>query len=104
MPTLVFGALVLVLVIWGLRSTGALAITFISVVIPSAAGAITLVKQGQVVGHTTDLLGRSTGDVVAPVAGLVTFIRGVPSMARGATLVNIAPVLDAPAPWKMPGK
>jgi predicted deacylase len=64
----------------------------------------TLVKQGQVVGHTTDLIGRSTGDVVAPIAGLVTFIRGVPSMAKGATLVNIAPVLDKPAPWKMPGR
>jgi len=64
----------------------------------------TLVKQGQIVGHTTDLIGRSTGDVVAPIAGLVTFIRGVPSMAKGATLVNIAPVLDKPAPWKMPGR
>jgi predicted deacylase len=64
----------------------------------------TLVKQGQLVGHTTDLIGRSTGDVVAPIAGLVTFIRGVPSMAKGATLVNIAPVLDTPAPWKMPGR
>lgn len=64
----------------------------------------TLVKEGQVVGRTTDLIGRSTGDIVAPIAGLVTFIRGVPSMAKGATLVNIAPVLDKPAPWKMPGK
>lgn len=64
----------------------------------------TMVKQGQVVGHTTDLIGRSTGDVVAPIAGLVTFIRGVPSMAKGATLVNIAPVLDKPAPWKIPGR
>jgi predicted deacylase len=64
----------------------------------------TMVKQGQVVGRTTDLLGRPTGEVTAPVAGLVTFIRGVPSMARGATLVNIAPVLDKPAPWKLPGR
>jgi predicted deacylase len=64
----------------------------------------TLVKQGQVVGRTTDLIGRPTGNVVAPIAGLVTFIRGVPSMAKGATLVNIAPVLDKPAPWKMPGR
>jgi hypothetical protein len=64
----------------------------------------TLVTQGQVVGHTTDLIGRSTGDIVAPIAGLVTFIRGVPSMAKGATLVNIAPVLAQPAPWKLPGR
>jgi hypothetical protein len=64
----------------------------------------TLVKQGQVVGRTTDLIGRSTGEITAPIAGLVTFIRGVPSMAKGATLVNIAPVLDKPAPWKLPGR
>jgi predicted deacylase len=70
----------------------------------SAVPRNTLVKQGQIVGHTTDLIGRSTGDVIAPIAGLVTFIRGVPSMAKGATLVNIAPVLDQPAPWKLPGR
>jgi uncharacterized protein len=63
----------------------------------------TRVKAGQVVGHTTDFLGRSTGDVKADVDGLVSFIRGVPSMGKGATLVNILPVLTTPAPWKMPG-
>ena len=64
----------------------------------------TRVKKGQVVGHTTDFLGRATGDVVAGTDGLVTFIRGVPSMWAGATLVNILPVMSAPAPWKMPGR
>ena len=64
----------------------------------------TRVKVGQVVGHTTDFLGRATGNVVAPIDGLVTFIRGVPSMAKGATLVNIAPVLARPGEWRMPGK
>jgi predicted deacylase len=64
----------------------------------------TRVKQGQVIGHTTDFLGRPTGDVVAGIDGLVTFIRGVPSMWVGATLVNILPVMTAPAPWKMPGR
>jgi predicted deacylase len=64
----------------------------------------TRVKAGQVVGHTTDFLGRPTGDVVAEIDGLVTFIRGVPSMWKGATLVNIAPVLKAPEPWRMPGR
>lgn len=62
------------------------------------------VKKGQVVGRTTDLLGRPTGDVIAPIDGLVTFIRGVPSMAKGATLVNIAPILAKPEPWKLPGR
>ena len=64
----------------------------------------TRVRPGQIVGHTTDFLGRRTGNVVAPIDGLVTFIRGVPSMSRGATLVNILPVLKEPAPWAMPGK
>jgi predicted deacylase len=64
----------------------------------------TRVRKGQVVGHTTDFLGRPTGDIVAGVDGLVTFIRGVPSMWVGATLVNILPVLATPGPWKMPGR
>ncbi|HEX4683133.1 MAG TPA: succinylglutamate desuccinylase/aspartoacylase family protein [Gemmatimonadaceae bacterium] len=64
----------------------------------------TRVTRGQLIGHTTDFLGRPTGDVTAGIDGLVTFIRGVPSMAVGATLVNILPVLSAPRPWRMPGR
>jgi uncharacterized protein len=62
----------------------------------------THVRQGQIVGHTTDLLGRPTGDLHAPIDGLVTFIRGVPSMAKGATLVTIIPIVKEPAPWAAP--
>ena len=60
------------------------------------------VKKGQIVGRTTDYLGRPTGDVRAPIDGLVTFIRGVPSVAPRSTLVNIAPVLPSPGAWKAP--
>lgn len=60
----------------------------------------TRVTKGQVVGHTTDYLGRPTGDIKAPIDGLVTFIRGVPSMWPRATLVNVAPVLKGPGEWK----
>jgi len=60
------------------------------------------VKKGQQLGYTTDFLGRKTGEVRAPIDGLVTFIRGVPSMWPRATLVNVLPVLAAPAPWKAP--
>jgi hypothetical protein len=63
----------------------------------------TLVAEGAVVGYTTDYVGRRTGDVKAPVAGLVTFIRGVPSMWIGATLVNVSPILPEPPPYKKPG-
>jgi predicted deacylase len=62
----------------------------------------TRVRTGDVVGYTTDYLGRRTGDVRAPIDGLVTFIRGVPSMAPRATLVNVCPVLGTPAPWARP--
>ena len=51
----------------------------------------TRVKKGQVLGHTTDFLGRPTGDVVAPIDGLVTFIRGVPSMWPKARRSSTSP-------------
>jgi predicted deacylase len=62
----------------------------------------TRVTKGQVVGYTTDLLGRKTGDILSPADGLVTFIRGVPSMWPRATLVTVLPVLPSPARWKAP--
>jgi uncharacterized protein len=62
----------------------------------------TRVKKGQVLGHTTDFLGRPTGDVVSEIDGLVTFIRGVPSMWSGATLATVLPILAKPEPWKAP--
>jgi predicted deacylase len=68
----------------------------------AVVGRDTKVKAGQIVGHTTDYLGRPTGDIRAPIDGLVTFIRGVPSMSPRATLVNIAPILSSPGPWSPP--
>jgi uncharacterized protein len=62
----------------------------------------TMVKEGEVIGHTTDYLGRRTGEARAPATGLVTFIRGVPSMWQGATLVNVSPVLATVPPYKKP--
>jgi predicted deacylase len=62
----------------------------------------TRVSAGQVLGYTSDYLGRRTGDVKSPATGLVTFIRGVPSMWPGATLVNVAEILPAPPPYTKP--
>ena len=59
----------------------------------------TRVKKGQLLGYTTDFLGRRTGEIRSPIDGLVTFIRGVPSMWPRATLVNVLPILAAPKPW-----
>ena len=65
-------------------------------------GRDTRVTKGQVVGYTTDYLGRRTGDVKSPITGLVSFIRGVPSMWPTATLVNVAEILPTAPPYKKP--
>ncbi len=66
---------------------------------PSVRGG-TYVSQGMRLGTLTDFLGRSTKDVSAPAAGIVTFIRGVPSTWKNATLANIAPVYTEPPPYQ----
>jgi predicted deacylase len=62
----------------------------------------TRVKKGDAVGYTTDYLGRRTAEIRAPIGGLVTFIRGVPSMWKGATLVNVSEIMAAPPVWSAP--
>jgi predicted deacylase len=56
------------------------------------------VKKGQLIGRITDYVGRPQGDVAAPQDGVVTFIRGVPSMSKGATLVTVVKVHGETAP------
>ena len=68
----------------------------------ATVGRDALVKKGQVVGRTTDYWGRPTGEIRAPVDGVVTFIRGVPSMWPRATLVNVEKILTAVPPWAAP--
>jgi len=60
------------------------------------------VKKGDLLGRTTDYWGRPTGEIRSPIDGLVTFIRGVPSMWPRATLINIAPVFATVPPWTAP--
>jgi predicted deacylase len=60
------------------------------------------VKKGDAVGYTTDYLGRRTAEIRAPIDGLVTFIRGVPSMWKGATLVNVSEIMAVPPVWSAP--
>ena len=55
------------------------------------------------VGYITDYVGRKESDVLAPQAGIVSFIRGVPSLAKGSTIVTVVEVFDgAPPPWAKP--
>lgn len=62
------------------------------------------VREGAVIGYTTDYSGRRTGDVRSPATGMVTFIRGVPSMWPGATLVNVSAILSTPPPYAKPSR
>jgi predicted deacylase len=66
---------------------------------PSVRGG-TYVSAGMRLGTLTDLTGRPAGEVRAPAAGLVTFIRPVPSVWKDATLANIAPVYTEPPPYR----
>jgi hypothetical protein len=61
------------------------------------------VEKGARIGWITDYVGRKVGDVLAPQTGVVTFIRGVPSLSKGATLVTVAQVYGAtPPPYVKP--
>jgi predicted deacylase len=69
----------------------------------ATVGRGTYVAEGMKLGYTTDYLGRVTGEVRSPAAGVVTFIRGVPSMWKGATLATIGRVLPEVPPYRKPG-
>ena len=61
------------------------------------------VLKGAKVGYITDYVGRKVSDVLAPQAGIVSFIRGVPSLTKGSTIVTVVEVFDgAPMPWANP--
>jgi predicted deacylase len=61
------------------------------------------VKKGDKVGWMTDYVGRPLGDVLAPQDGAVTFIRPVPSLSKGATIVTVAQIYGAtPPPYVKP--
>ena len=60
------------------------------------------VSTGMRVGRTTDYLGRSTGVVRAPDSGVVLYVRGVPSMWPGATLIMVGPVITEVPPYVKP--
>jgi predicted deacylase len=68
----------------------------------AAVGRDARVKKGQLLGHTTDYLGRQTAEIRSPIDGVVTFIRGVPSTWPRATLANVAPILTTVPAWRAP--
>jgi predicted deacylase len=49
----------------------------------------TYVEKGMLVGYVTDYLGKTILEARAPEAGIVLYIRAVPSMTKGETIANI---------------
>ncbi len=49
----------------------------------------TYVEQGMKIGYVTDYVGKTIFEARAPVAGVVLFVRAVPSMTKGETVANI---------------
>ena len=47
------------------------------------------VAKGAKIGSITDYLGRPLQDVTAPDAGIIMFVRAVPSLKKGDTIANI---------------
>lgn len=68
----------------------------------STVGRGAAVSEGMKVGYTMDYFGRTIGDVKSPLSGVVTFIRGVPSAWKGATLVAVSRVYSEVPPWRKP--
>jgi predicted deacylase len=56
----------------------------------------TTVAQGMKIGYVTDYVGKTILEARAPVAGVVTFIRAVPSMTKGETIASIGIVGKQP--------
>jgi uncharacterized protein len=52
----------------------------------------TYVEKGMLVGYVTDYVGKTIFEARAPEAGVVLYIRAVPSMVKGETIANIGVV------------
>jgi uncharacterized protein len=56
----------------------------------------TYVEAGMKIGYVTDYFGKTIFEARAPVAGVVLYICGVPSMKKGDTVANIGEVTTTP--------
>jgi predicted deacylase len=52
----------------------------------------TYVAQGMRLGTVTDYVGKTIAEPRAPVAGVITFVRAIPSLGKGDTIANIGVV------------
>lgn len=56
----------------------------------------TYVAQGMKIGYVTDYFGNTVYEAVAPAAGVVLYICGVPSMKKDDTVANIGEITTSP--------
>jgi predicted deacylase len=56
----------------------------------------TYVEAGMKIGYVTDYFGKTIYEAHAPVAGVVLYICGVPSMKKGDTVANIGEITTSP--------
>src|ERR1044071_7384152 len=56
----------------------------------------TYVEAGMKIGYVTDYFGKTIYEAHAPVAGVVLYICGVPSMKKGDTVANIGEIATNP--------
>jgi predicted deacylase len=54
------------------------------------------VRKGMAVGYLSDYFGDKISDVVAPVSGVIIYIRAVPSAKKGDTLAYIGEIAEQP--------
>jgi uncharacterized protein len=50
------------------------------------------VAEGTTIGHITDYLGKTVAEARAPAAGVVLYVRAVPSMTKGETIASVGVV------------
>jgi predicted deacylase len=55
------------------------------------------VAKGMRVGYVTDYFGEPIADVTSPVAGIVIYVRAIPSLKKGDTLIDIGEIAEPPA-------
>jgi uncharacterized protein len=51
-----------------------------------------MVEAGMKLGYVTDYFGRPVAEARAPVAGVILFVRAVPSMSKGETIAYVGPL------------
>jgi len=56
----------------------------------------TYVQKGMKIGTLTDYLDRPLAEFTAPASGVVTYVRGVPSMTKGETVASVGVVAVKP--------